>query len=274
VGVFQQAKRMSKRLTLCADDFAQSPAISAGILQLLHAGRLSATSVMTQSPLWPALAPALKELAGQADIGLHFNLTHPFTASARPLSNWLLRSQLRLLSAEALCAQWLAQIDLFSEHFGQLPDFIDGHQHVHALPVVRTALFAAIEQRWSGADKPYLRAPDKLADGGDSAFKARVLQGLCTGFAGQAQRRGYRITPWFAGLYSLTAQADFAGLLRRWLLECRDDSVLMCHPGLSATDASDPIGPARAAEYAYLLSAQFAEACQAADVQLSRFAPR
>lgn len=262
---------MSKRLTLCADDFAQSPAISSGILQLLMAGRLSATSVMSQSPLWPELAPALKEMAAQADIGLHFNLTHPFDASARPLPHWLLRSQLRCLSAEALSAQWLAQIDRFSEYFGQLPDFIDGHQHVHALPVVRAALFTAIEQRWNNGAKPYLRAPDCLADGGDSAVKARVLQGLCAGFTGQAQRRGYRTTPWFAGLYSLTTQADFAGLMRRWLVRCPSDSLLMCHPGLPATDASDPIWPARAAEYRYLLGSQFAEDCQAAGVQLARF---
>ncbi|MBX9915219.1 MAG: ChbG/HpnK family deacetylase [Pseudomonadaceae bacterium] len=264
---------MSKRLTLCADDFAQSPAISQGILQLLQAGRLSATSVMSQSPFWPALAPALQELRGQADIGLHFNLTHPFTASARPLPYWLLRSQLRCLSVDALRVQFLAQIDRFTEHFGQLPDFIDGHQHVHALPVVRRALFAALEQRWTAAEKPYLRAPDKLAHAGDSALKARVLQGLCLGFNAQAQRRGYRTTGWFAGLYSLRAEADFAALMQGWLSACAEHSLLMCHPGLPAVDLQDPIAAARGQEYAYLQSSQFAEVCQAANVQLSRFSP-
>ena len=96
---------MSRRLTLCADDFGQSRAISHGILQLLENGRLSATSVMSQAPLWPELAPALKALAGQADIGLHCNLTHPFDASARPLGHRLWRSQLRLLSRSELCEQ-------------------------------------------------------------------------------------------------------------------------------------------------------------------------
>ena len=262
---------MSKRLCLCADDFAQSPTISHGILQLLQAGRLSATSVMSQSPLWPELAPALKALAGSADIGLHFNLTHPFDASARPLGYWLLRSQLRQLSRTELRDQWLAQIDSFSEHFGQLPDFIDGHQHVHALPVVRTALFEAIEQRWAADTKPYLRAPDRLAHNGDSGFKAWLLKALCRGFTARAQAQGYATTPWFAGLYSLSAEADFAGLMRLWLAQCADGSLMMCHPGLPARDGSDPIGPARAAEYAYLRSARFAEDCQAADAEIGRF---
>jgi predicted glycoside hydrolase/deacetylase ChbG (UPF0249 family) len=262
---------MNKRLTLCADDFAQSPAISRGILQLLASGRLSATSVMSQSPYWPELAPELHTLAGQVDVGLHFNLTHPFAASARPLTYWLLRSQSRLLSQPELRDLLLAQIDRFTEHFGQLPDFIDGHQHVHALPVVREALFAAIALRWPGAAKPYLRAPDALGDGGDSGFKAWLLKLLCRGFSHDAQQLGYSVTPWFGGLYSLTAQADFAGLLQQWLRVCPADGLMMCHPGLPSADLSDPIGPARAAEYAYLCSAQFAADCLAAGVEIGRF---
>lgn len=264
---------MSKRLTLCADDFAQSRAISSGILQLLEAGRLSATSVMSQSPLWPELAPALKALAGRADIGLHFNLTHPFDASARPLGYWLLRSQLRLLSRVELRDQLLAQIDRFSEHFGQLPDFIDGHQHVHALPVVREALFEAIALRWTGSAKPYLRAPDRLAHHGDSGFKAVLLKALCRGFSARAQALGYAVTPWFGGLYSLSVEADFAGLMPLWLAECAAGSLMMCHPGLPADDRDDPIGPARVAEYSYLASTQFAEDCLAAGVEIGRFQP-
>lgn len=262
---------MSRRLTLCADDFGQSRAISHGILQLLENGRLSATSVMSQSPLWPELAPALKGLAGQADIGLHFNLTHPFTAAARPLGYWLLRSQLRLLSRAELRGQLLAQIDSFSQHLGRLPDFIDGHQHVHALPVVREALFEAIALRWPGSAKPYLRAPDRLTHPGDSGVKALLLKVLCRGFAARAQAQGYVVTPWFAGLYSLTPQAELAELMPLWLAECVDGSLLMCHPGLPAVDLDDPIAAVRALEYAYLASAQFVADCRAAQIEIGRF---
>ncbi|HVT56350.1 MAG TPA: ChbG/HpnK family deacetylase, partial [Xanthobacteraceae bacterium] len=35
-----------RRIVLCADDYALSPGVSAGIRELLAAGRLNATSVM------------------------------------------------------------------------------------------------------------------------------------------------------------------------------------------------------------------------------------
>jgi chitin disaccharide deacetylase len=264
---------MSKRLTLCADDFAQSRAISSAIMQLLASGRLSATSVMSQSPLWPELAPALKALASQVDIGLHFNLSQPFDTSARPLQHWLLRSQLGLLSRATLREQWLEQIDRFTEQLGQLPDFIDGHQHVHALPLVREAMFEAIALRWPGSAKPYLRAPDRLAHNGDSGFKAVLLKGLCRGFTAQAQVQGYAVTPWFAGLYSLSPEADYADLMHSWLAACADGGLLMCHPGLPAADRDDPIAQARVAEYGYLASVQFAEDCLVAGVEIGRFQP-
>ncbi|PXX42930.1 MULTISPECIES: ChbG/HpnK family deacetylase [Aquitalea] len=263
-----------RRFTLCADDFAQSPAISQGILDLLQAGRLSATSVMTQSPHWPALAAPLSALQQQADIGLHFNLTHDFANGPqllKPLSHWLLLSQLRCLPYQALLDSLLRQIDLFSQHLGRLPDFIDGHQHVHALPVVREALFAAIALRWTDSNKPYLRAPDHLGHPGDSRLKAVVLQTVCRGFAQAASQHGLVCNRWFAGLYALTPEAGFATLMQQWLQHGEEGALLMCHPGLPADDASDPIAAARAVEYGYLGSAAFAEACRTAGVELGKF---
>ncbi|KAB2641711.1 MAG: ChbG/HpnK family deacetylase [Verrucomicrobia bacterium] len=70
-----------KRLTLCADDFGQSVAISKGILQLVAAGRLQAVSCLTESPAWPAMAQQLKALGTHHQTGLHFNLTHGFAAA-------------------------------------------------------------------------------------------------------------------------------------------------------------------------------------------------
>ncbi|RQO76182.1 cellobiose phosphorylase [Aquitalea sp. FJL05] len=264
----------TRRLTLCADDFAQSPAISQGILDLLQAGRLSATSVMTQSPHWPGLAAPLSELQQQADIGLHFNLTHDFARERqliKPLSHWLLLSQLRCLPYQTLLDSLLQQIDLFSQHFGRLPDFIDGHQHVHALPVVRDALFAAIALRWTDSRKPYLRAPDHLGHPGDSRLKAVVLQMVCRGFAQAASQHGLVCNRWFAGLYALQAEAGFATLMQQWLNACPDGGLMMCHPGLPADDASDRIAAARAVEYCHLGSTAFADACREAGVQLGKF---
>ncbi|MBB3120040.1 ChbG/HpnK family deacetylase [Pseudoduganella violacea] len=265
-----------RKLILCADDFAQSSAISEGILRLLEQGRLSATSVMSESREWPILAAPLRRFSQDADIGLHLNLTHDFRQGeeqVRPLSYWLLASQLRLLSIDKLRGIFLNQIDRFCHHFGRLPDFLDGHQHIHALPCARTALFQAMEQRWSGDERPYLRAPDLLANPGDDRFKSHLLCLLTHGFSYQANQLGYATPSWFAGMYSLSPEADFADLMEKWLADAPSGALMMCHPGLEANDRDDPIGASRALEYAYLASERFGEACRRLGITLGRFNP-
>ncbi|BEV73695.1 ChbG/HpnK family deacetylase [Paludibacterium sp. THUN1379] len=259
-----------RRLILCADDFAQSPAISRGILALIDAGRLSATSVFSLSDCWPELAPELSDRA--VDVGLHFNLTEALGQPVRGLGYWLLMSQLRTLSRQQLCHQWLQQIDAFADKLGRLPDYLDGHQHVHALPVVRAAMTDAIALRWPAADKPYIRRPDRLADAGDSAFKGRVLRGCCAGFSGHLQQHGLQGPDWFAGLYSLTPAADFAGLMRHWLQTMPDGGLIMCHPG-DPDERPDPISATRPLEWAWLAGDGFADDMASAGVTLSRYTP-
>ncbi len=48
-----------RRIVLCADDYAIAPGVSAGIRELIAAGRLNATSVMTVFPGLDAEAAAL-----------------------------------------------------------------------------------------------------------------------------------------------------------------------------------------------------------------------
>lgn len=261
---------MSRRLTLCADDYAQSPAISQGILALIEAGRLSATSVFSQSPHWPRAARDL--LSTAVDVGLHINLTEPFSPGSHPLSYWLARSQLHALSRHELRSRILMQIDAFSNELGRLPDYLDGHQHVHALPVVRQALTDAVELRWKGiARRPYIRRPDRLADLGDSGFKGWVLKGCCTGFSRHLKARQLTGPAWFAGLYSLRPDADYPTLMQHWLRRCPDRGLIMCHPGLQDR-AADPIGATRPLEYRYLASEAFAWACAQQNIHLARYA--
>ena len=67
-----------KQVILNADDFAFNAAVSRGIVALAQKSRLSATSAMTLSPRWVQDAPALAELRGQIDVGLHLDWTSPF----------------------------------------------------------------------------------------------------------------------------------------------------------------------------------------------------
>lgn len=264
-----------KRVTLCADDFAQSPAISQGILQLIEQQRIHATSVMTQSPHWPSLANELKSLGeGKADLGLHFNLTHDFGQGAQRLGSLLIKSFVHALPAAWLKDEYLRQIDLFTQYYGRLPDHIDGHQHVHAFHGAREALFAAIEERWQAKPKPYLRAPDRLIKTKDSSFKEWVLKRSAAYFYPQAKAKGYSVATHFAGIYALTAEDQFAQRMQYWLEICPDQTLMMCHPGdvLGQQDISDPIEAARAVEFNYLASDEFGAFMQEKSILLQRFA--
>ncbi len=275
----QREAIVQRRLSLCADDFGQSAAINAGVLSLLASGRLQATSVLSEGPVWAEGAARLKALLSstnpQADVGLHLNLTHPFEGAilARPLPHWLLSCTLRLASKHEVRDSFLRQVEAFVRHYDRLPDYLDGHQHVHAFPVVRDAVMEIIDQCWQGQTvRPWLRVPERLT-GDDAAFKAFVLRASTRGFGALAESHGLRTTPAFGGLYSLQPDDGFEGRIKRWLRESPDGTLIMCHPGLTnreAPDASDPIAPARAVEYAYLSGEAFLDDCARSGVTLVR----
>ncbi|MEO0318130.1 MAG: hypothetical protein RL404_1807 [Pseudomonadota bacterium] len=275
----QREAIVQRRLSLCADDFGQSAAINAGVLSLLASGRLQATSVLSEGPVWAEGAARLKALLSstnpQADVGLHLNLTHPFEGAilARPLPHWLLSCTLRLASKHEVRDSFLRQVEAFVRHYDRLPDYLDGHQHVHAFPVVRDAVMEIIDQCWQGQTvRPWLRVPERLT-GDDAAFKAFVLRASTRGFGALAESHGLRTTPAFGGLYSLQPDDGFEGRMKRWLRESPDGTLIMCHPGLTnreAPDASDPIAPARAVEYAYLSGEAFLDDCARSGVTLVR----
>ena len=261
-----------RALTLCADDFGQSHTINQGILTLLALKRLGAVSVMAQGPAWPSSAPALNEHRQTADIGLHLNLTHRFAVGdyARPLTVWLLSAPLGWVDRNAVRDAYRRQLDLFVKYLGCLPDYLDGHQHVHAFPSIRAVLAEVVAEYWQHAPRPWVRAPDQLNDDGNVPFKAWVLRSASRGFTDFLKGAGLRHNAGFAGLYALTPQANFAALMQGWLRHLPSHTLIMVHPGEASEDANDPIHAARIAELDYLRSEHFGQQLQATEVRLSR----
>jgi predicted glycoside hydrolase/deacetylase ChbG (UPF0249 family) len=262
-----------KQIILCADDFGQSAAISSGVLQLVEAGRLSAVSCMTEADAWEEWSGRLAPQSAAIDIGLHFNLTHTSALqswNARPLNSILIDSVCGRLDRRALAATLHAQLDRFETAIGKAPDFIDGHQHVHMLPGIRSVLLAEIGRRYSNR-KPYLRNVNPRLMHGPAPLKTILLKTLNTGFAVAARRAGIACTRGFGGIYSLRPDADFAALMQGWLAQARSGDLLMCHPGAAAIDATDPIAATRPHELQHLGSDDFAAQMRAANVRLSRF---
>lgn len=268
---------VSHKVILCADDYGQSAAISEGIVQLIERGRLSATSCMSEGAFWSDSRNRLPEFREQIDIGLHFNLTHPFAAqqhsqqlqAAQPLATVLRSALTGQIDKAAIAATLNDQLDRFEAVLGSAPDFVDGHQHVHIFPGIRSVVLHQLARRYP-AKKPYLRAVNPRLPGHGGGFKLAFLKLLGIGFANSAAQLGMSTNSGFAGIYSLQPQESFPQLMQKWLRDARSGDLLMCHPGLVDVTNDDPIGATRPLELAFLASADFTALLSSTHTELCR----
>jgi predicted glycoside hydrolase/deacetylase ChbG (UPF0249 family) len=253
-----------KRFALCADDFGSGPAVNAAILRLAAEGRITAVSCQVELPAFRAGLPALRAQEGAVDVGLHLDLA-PGRAGLLPL---LLRTHARAIRRSDVAAQIARQLDAFEDALGRAPDFVDGHQHVHQLPVVRNALLEVLADRY-GVPGPVVRNTVALRPQGAKARLIAALGGAA--LRRELQARGVPHNPDFAGFYGLDPAAPYPALFRSWLEAAADGALFFCHPGLAPGDPGDPIAPARAAELEYLSSPAFDQDCAAAGAVRARF---
>ena len=256
-------------IALCADDYAQHRGIDDAVCALLEQRRLNAVSCMSTAPRWSEMsAPRLREQAAGndgADIGLHLNLTERFGAQPISLGSLIVKSYTRQLDKVALRSGFARQFDAFEEAMGRMPDFIDGHQHVHQLPQVSEALMDLLERRY-GARKPWVRntvpAPGVV---GTRPAMLRMLGGVS--LARRLKAGGIATNAGFVGVYGFDS-GDYAALFDEWLVNAAHGTLLMCHPAAS-TVAHDPIGRQRLAEYRFFSSDAFPALLAARAIRLA-----
>lgn len=243
------------RLILCADDFGFSRDVSATIAGLAKTGKLNATSCMAVMPGWASDAALLDDLPDTVQIGLHLTLTgeRPLTAMPRlapggmlPAINPLGRmAARRTLPLDEVTGEVAAQFDAFVAARGRAPDFVDGHQHSHALPGIREIVLAEVARR---APKAWVRdCSDRL-----SAMLARPFFGKaiasawqCRGLRADAAAHGLACNDSFAGHYDFAG--DWPALFPKFLRRPRSVHLVMCHPG-SGHRPGDAIAAARPLE--------------------------
>ncbi len=260
----------SRRWVVCADDFALDRGSIEATFALIERGRVNATSVLVDSPHWHAAAKDLKALATKADIGLHLNLTEAMGSNT---ATWRLpvlvaQSALRLAPRWRIRHQIERQLEEFTHEMGRGPDFVDGHQHVHQLAVVRDVLMECL----IGLElksPPWIRicrSPPLVRD-----RKARLIEALGAEATMSAARSAALATsPWLVGVYGFDLKRDaYIARMRHWLEAGPDGSVFMCHPSAKASP-KDPIGAARRMELGVLVGDSFSSALAAARVTLAR----
>lgn len=273
----------TKRVILCADDYGFNAQVSAGIIELLKAQRLSAVSCMTNMPAWKTQALYLNAYKHNVDIGLHFNLTDgsPLTAANSfcskqnrffPLKTVISKAYTRQLNKHMLKQELKAQIAAFMAELGVLPNFIDGHQHIQQLPVIRQALIEVYQELKLQGKSVYIR----LSMGPTLPKRAKIkalfirLLGANT-WRKKLVKAGIPHNSSFSGIYDFSDSAQYAEIFPDFLTDVNTRGIVMCHPGGTSSDPQDSIRLARVAEYNYFNSEQFIAACQQAGCQLSRF---
>lgn len=274
-----------RTIWLCADDYGISPAVDGAIRELILRRRINATSVMVASPHFNADEAQALDLVNsgekRAALGLHVTLTAPF----RPLSEGFaplrdgcfppLREMARLaitrrLRFELLVIEVATQLRAFLAAFGRLPDFIDGHQHIHLFPQVRDAVLTVVAEaaprawvRQCGRARSWRRLHDR---------EQLVLDVLSLGFRHRAARHGISTNPAFAGSYDLASRTDYARLFPRFLAGLPHGGLIMCHPGIADTALKnlDPMTTQREREYEFFDSDAFPQLLAKRGVALAR----
>ena len=269
----------NKTLRICADDYAQNASIDEGILTLCDAKRINAVSCMVNSSAWPVSQQALKPFAQSVFIGLHLNFTDgtPLSETWRrqygPLflgHAWLVKmAYTRQLSKDIIKAEIKAQVQAFQASWGLVPNFIDGHLHTHQLLGIRQALLELYTQhQWDFAIRNTSNGIfDFLSFKG---FPKRQLIALLGGISLRKSlyQRQIKTNTSFAGIRRYNHLHHVRFDFNRFLSESKAGGVIMCHPGISTNDPSDPLAEHRCHELNYLMSTHFIEDLQFHGFQL------
>jgi hypothetical protein len=273
-----------RSVVLCADDFGLADGVSRGIVELAAMGRLSATGAMTNMPGWRRAAADLKPLKGRIGLGLHLNLTagSPLGAMPKlapsgafpPVKELLPRALKRGLDADEIAGEIGRQLDAFEEAHGERPAFVDGHQHVHVLPVIRAALMRVLGEK-GYAGRVWLRDPsDTMAAilrRPIGRNKALIVKSLALGFSGAAQRAGFETNRGFSGFAPFDLSVPAAQVFQEAFSGLGESPVVMCHPGHVDEELRglDPAVESRPAELAYLRSDAFGSLLEERGIQIA-----
>src|SRR5688572_4209487 len=145
--------RQIRGLIVHADDFGETEEITRGISSALEAGAINSTSIMANMPGTRFALGETARFGETVSFGLHLNLCEgtPLTScpslttaggTFRTKRDLALRAMCGLLSAREVDREVQAQAALLIDAGVRL-SHIDGHKHLHQLPIVRDAVVRA-----------------------------------------------------------------------------------------------------------------------------------
>lgn len=241
---------------IIADDFGLGRQHDAVILDLLEQGAIDGTSVFAKAPMDDRHIEQLlmlRETHG-IEIGLHLNLTDVIGKDdlRRSIVNLWLSSMISGALQKTASAEFTQQIEAFQSKFAMPPDYIDGHQHCHAIPAFWRALQAisgGISWVRSPCPNALRGAISQIQNGG---VKSVLVMVWGWRLRRNLRKSGVQTNADFNGLIAYRAPKRFRQVFSAMIV--KTNSLTMVHPGAAADpqqiDGHD--NPFRAIEAALL----------------------
>jgi hypothetical protein len=231
-------------------------------------------------------AEKLREISDAIDIGLHLTLTDhgPLTTAKTLARDGLFLGQ-GALWRKALAGsldigdverEISGQLDAFESLFSGLPNFLDGHHHIHQIPSIREVVVRIIAERYANKGV-YLRttAEHPLTIARRSVSVGKALAMALPGWRQEvlARESGIRTNNGFSGIYDFSNRVPYRDLFKRFVLDGRDQMLIMCHPGYCDEQlrALDSVTEQREIELTYLIGDDFFGDLDQAGFCLTRF---
>lgn len=253
-----------REFVVCADDAGWDEATDEVIAALVRAARVSAISVLVDGPTaadWRGT-----DLGADGSLGVHLHLTWSPELGSHGLGTILAAAHTGRLSQSWVTQRLAAQLRCFEALFDRPPDFVDGHQHVHALPGVREPLLALLDERYGHEGRPAVRVP--------LARRWRGSKAAALGWLGARRLdatlrdRGWPRNDDFAGAYDMARGGRYRERMVAWLASLGDGGLIMVHPGAVGNVEH---AAARTREAAYLAGPAWPSDLRAAGARLRPF---
>lgn len=249
-------------LIVHADDFGETVEITQGICAAIEAGAVTSTTIMANMPGTADALPRVPALSARASFGVHLNLCEgrPMTTGRTLVDEHgsfhrkralFLRAVTGRLSLPDVVAEVTAQIAVIHDA-GIRISHVDGHKHLHQLPVVSTAV-AQVLPRFGIERVRLTRLGGLLRTRGASMLVREVLSMP----AGAAFKRAHLRSP--RRVVDLQALMDpkTGSAAGSRLSDAMGPVEMFCHPGTAQADVEKPGSCSRHDELQFLLSSRF-----------------
>lgn len=284
-------------MIVCADDYGLAPGVSEGIIELIGEQRISATSCVMVGPFVDTAMNHLHRLQARVDVGLHLVLTfdRPLTALSQKsglvdnrgkfhsFSHLLMNAYMGSIKYDAVLEEIDAQVDRFKSLMGHPPQYIDGHQHIQQLPVIRDAVAKAAHDLAKSGQSIYvrvaalpaawlwtkaLRHSRKVAFGNCMiALPGKTLEPILN-------RAGIPHNRYLLGYYDYEGGETFEAVVQLYLtLQPNATDILFCHPGYVDDElrSRDPLVDSRMDVLQFLGSSRWEELMNQSGTRLTGF---